>query len=104
MDGYGVFKELNSQYEGLFKEDLKHGRGKEVFNTGVVYIGDFANNKFDGNGELIWPNKNNYKGKFKNGFRHGKGEYHTQRGDHFKGSFLNDKKSGFGTFLWKTGN
>jgi len=41
-------------YEGLWKENMKEGKGKFTYADGKVYEGDFSNNKKNGRGTLAY--------------------------------------------------
>ena len=47
-DGYGTLKahaeyyDQTSEYEGEFKNGIKHGKGKETKLSGEIYDGDFV--------------------------------------------------------------
>jgi len=57
------------------------------------YTGSFDNNKFNGNGTLIWRNGNTYTGDFKVHKRTGQGEEFIQEtGERFKGEFREGKR------------
>ncbi|CAL5986864.1 MORN_motif [Hexamita inflata] len=66
MSGIEIIVTENYQYVGQVKSRQKHGKGALIFNDGGYYIGDFANDRFYGNGTF-----NNVKiqmfGIFKNG-------------------------------------
>jgi len=40
-------------YEGEWKNNVKHGRGKFTYLDGKVYEGDFINNKKEGSGVFV---------------------------------------------------
>ncbi len=42
MDGYGVMNEPSgNKYEGLFKNNLRHGKGLLKYANGDIYEGNF---------------------------------------------------------------
>ena len=51
-DGDGI---VNHHYEGEFKNDRKHGQGREVDENGVIFVGDFKEGKRHGYGVRTWP-------------------------------------------------
>ena len=51
MDGVGImFWEDGTKYEGQFKLDQPHGKGRKIFSNGEYYIGHFAYGKANGYG------------------------------------------------------
>ena len=155
-EGHGKYysKSKSTIYEGGYKDGKRHGHGKYTFPTGAsvagtfqrgilvqgeycypngdVYIGDFKDDKFDGQGE--WrcahaiqaaqssnsatetPQGNPdsvkltsnaidiYKGAWKAGQRHGVGEATLRCGDTYTGEFLNDAIHGFGKYHFSNGD
>ena len=101
-------------YEGEFKNNLFHGKGKENFGDGSIFEGDFRNGvkhgkgcykfvdftqyngdwkkgQFDGFGEYTWDFDKKYLGFWKNGKKHGKGTL-VNDGVVFNGNFFDGKK------------
>ena len=102
-EGQGIEKNINYTYIGSFSDDLKHGKGKIIFNEGDTYEGDFLNGKLTGKGFYQWANKCSYNGEFLDGMMHGKGTYIYPNGNIYEGQFVNNLKEGFGEFTWKDG-
>lgn len=84
-------------YIGMWKNDLPHGQGRQIFGAGNAnYDGDFVNGKKHGRGIYHWNMKEYYSGDFYYNKMEGQGEYHTK--DYvYKGQFKNNKKHGQGT-------
>lgn len=152
-EGHGKYysKIKASIYEGGYKDGKRHGHGKYSFPTGAsvagtfqrgilvqgeyrfpngdLYVGDFKDDKFDGQGE--WrsasfvksqqseeePDVSSpdsvkrpsaaidvYKGSWKAGKRHGPGEAKLRCGDVYTGEFLNDAIHGFGKYHFSNGD
>jgi hypothetical protein len=87
---------LKNRYEGGWKDEKKHGKGKMDFANGYKYSGDWIDDMATGEGIFTWPNGDQYEGQFKNGQRHGKGSYSFANGDKYIGDWFEDKKSGKG--------
>ena len=51
-------------YEGEWQDDRRNGRGYELFQNSVKYIGLYLNNKAHGKGILTWPNGEMYDGEW----------------------------------------
>jgi hypothetical protein len=108
-DGY--MKEIINSSSGntIYKQQFKHGRGKEYFINSTGYQeGFFVNGKLNGYGEHI-SNANgfSYKGYFENGVRSGEGIL-VMDGINgttkyiYEGTFLNGKYNGKGTLTYKS--
>ena len=52
----------NGKYIGEFKENIRQGKGKYIWNSKDEYIGDFKNDKIEGRGIYTWENKEIYEG------------------------------------------
>ena len=97
-DGYGVLydKDNNIKYKGDWKNDKKHGKGIQYFESGT-YSGLFINGLRHGNGKYEWRNGDIYEGKFKEGHFTGKASFvNNLTKDKYVGGFLHFKKTGHG--------
>ena len=57
LSGNGCLKERNSQFEGQFLKNCKHGKGRLTdFLTGTIYEGEYEKNVQTGQGVHIYPN------------------------------------------------
>ena len=66
------------KYEGDWKNNFRHGKGKIVYANGDIYDGEWANDK-KGYGKLsIIINGIEYLGYFKDDSYHGEGTYKTR--------------------------
>ena len=102
--GKGIEKKKDSTYMGFFNDDLKHGKGKVVFNEeDSVYEGDFNKGKMTGSGIFTWKDKTSYDGEFLDGKMHGKGLFKWPDGTEFEGNYANNLKEGLGEYRWKNG-
>jgi len=103
-DGKGIEKNKNYTYLGSFKDDLRHGKGKIIFNEGEEYYeGEFTNGKMTGYGFYKWANNNTYKGQFLDGNLHGKGIFKWNDGNEYEGDYVNNIKEGQGEYRCKNG-
>ena len=84
----------------LQKEVLrfKNSKGKQV-----IYLGEVANGKANGQGIGILETGAIYEGNWKNNFREGKGIYQWADGEKYEGEFVKDERNGFGIYFWKNG-
>ena len=103
-----------NRYVGYFENDRRHGTGRQYFDDGSQYIGEFRNNAMhDSDGRMYilrvrnedGPNVyDRYMGAFTNGRREGLGRYiWGEHGEMYYGEFVNNRKHGFGTYFWPNG-
>ena len=90
----------NGIYNGEMREDdsdkwIPHGKGSCEWPDGTLYIGDWKNGKFSGEGDLIIDHDHQFTGGFSKGLKSGKGVY-KYRGIVKEGIFKKDKLHGFG--------
>ena len=116
-------KEANVLYEGKFKNNLPHGKGKEegpnytyegqyergtklsgkmTWNldlpTPSIYVGCFYEEKFNGNG-IICNEKGKFEGSFIDNKKTGFGTFYYKNGARFEGTYQNNKKNGIGRMI-----
>ena len=84
---------------------MLHGDGKFTWTNGVIYEGEFTENRITGRGHYNWPDKSWYKGFVKDGLRHGEGEYESPNdGIKYNGLWANGMREGFGKLTYKSGS
>ena len=71
--------------------------------AGDKYVGEFKNDKFNGEGTYTYPDGYRYEGEYKDGERTGKGIYTYSDGSKYVGEFKDGKKHGQGTNTWADG-
>ena len=49
-----------------------------IYENGDKYVGDFLNNKRNGEGSYYYLNGSYFKGNWKNNLKHGKGKYYDK--------------------------
>ena len=91
---WGSHRVLKS-YEGDFRGNLMHGKGKIEFRSGLVYKGPFVYNKMHGSG-MIKTSFFKGKGKFEKGAPVGSFEIIYKNGDIYRGGFAKFKPNGRG--------
>ncbi|XP_035716433.1 MORN repeat-containing protein 3 [Folsomia candida] len=127
-------KSIKEKYTGWFKDNMKHGKGYQVYENQTFYEGDWANDKRNGHGYLSFvcpstkktlriytgewkddfpssegmksfPDGGLYKGEFKFGKRHGWGCMYYADGGIYIGQWVKDMRHGVGRYLnHETGN
>ncbi len=62
-----------SKYEGYFKNNMAHGRGRLIHANGEVYEGEWLNDKANGYGAHTHLDGATYTGDWLDDLQHGKG-------------------------------
>lgn len=82
--------------------DCGSGVGKYI-TPEYTYIGQFRNNKFNGQGRIIFTSGDKFEGSFSAGnFK--EGVYTYANGDTYRGSWVNGNKDGIGIYSEQNGN
>ena len=135
--GKGIFKTSDGiLYDGDWKEGLKHGYGKLIqgnmelighweegiisgncritWKSGNIFDGKIIENKMNGNGYMIWNNKNEkYTGKWEDNLQNGFGIYiwydnkisvNKFLKDRYVGEWKEGKRNGYGKFFYSNGS
>eukprot|EP01083_Nonionella_stella_P059508 155693_1 len=101
----GIGKTKNSEYtfQGRYQHGVRHGKGKQIFNSGGTYEGMWLNDvKQNGKGKMVYRNGDTYEGKWLNNEKHGFGKMiWNATGNSYQGRWANEKKNGYGTYIWK---
>jgi len=101
-DGYGVqtFPD-KARYEGDWKNNQAHGKGKFYHSNGDIYEGDWKHAKANGFGVYMASKGVKYQGEFTDDLQHGKGLETWPDGSWYEGSYKDGKKEGFGKYFFK---
>ena len=102
--GKGIWIRDYDIYIGNFRNDQFFGQGLFITERGDYYFGLWKNSMCEGNGNLVVKNKLINNGNFKNGKREGYGEEKYNEGDEYKGAFFNDEKCGKGQYIFADGS
>ena len=92
----------------LTEEMLSAGyTGKGTYTSseseGVLYVGEFKNGAFNGQGVFTLPDGTKYVGKFKNDMQNGQGTLTFTDGENYVGEWKDGAKCGQGTWTWPDG-
>ena len=77
--------------------------GSHTFPNGNTYVGEWQNNKYNGQGTFIFKSGEKYEGEFKNDKRHGQGTNTYKSGQKYVGEYKNGKSHGQGTYNYADG-
>ena len=94
----------SSAFAECLISDCYNGFGVSSYFNGTVYVGNFKNHEWQGNGKIIYPDKSIHIGYFENNKKNGEGVFIYPGGNVFFGEFLNNKKNGEGTLLYSNGD
>lgn len=101
-NGFGGSVYPSSTYQGNWKDDKRHGHGKEVGFTGLddwLYEGGFGDNERHGEGLLTHSAYGTFKGRFERGkFVEGT-KVNPDCGDRATGTFVDGKLHGHGIYV-----
>ena len=84
---------------------MRHGKGKCVFSAGLLYEGEWNNDKPDGFGRFITIEGDMYIGAMVDGFAQGQGKFiHFNNSCCEYGFFNKNRLNGKGKKVWKDGS
>ena len=93
-------------YEGYWKGEYPHGKGKMTYANGDVYVGEWNDGEKHGIGKMTYANGDFYEGGWQNDFEHGKGkknygEDNLEGADTYEGEWENGWRHGQGKITYK---
>ena len=83
--------ELESTYEGEYKNGVREGHGKFTHSDGSVLEGNFIKGQLVGKGSMTSDDGHSYAGNYVNYRRHGIGTLRMANGSSFEGWFVADE-------------
>ena len=85
-EGYGIQLWTDgNKYDGYWKDDKAHGKGKFYYNNGDYFEGDWVQNVTTGYGVFVNLNGNKYEGQWLNDIQNGEGKETWKDGTIFEG-------------------
>ena len=85
---------------GCWKKGKACGKGKLIHADGDVYDGDWVDDKPTGYGIYIHSDGTRYDGEWKDDKQNGKGKEIWPDGTSYEGDYVDGKKQGYGIFKW----
>jgi hypothetical protein len=82
--------DINAQWHKCF--------GRYSWDDGSKYVGEWKDDKFDGQGTYNYGDGNKYFGEWKDGKNNGQGTFSYANGDKYVGEFKDDEYNGQGTY------
>ena len=93
-----------AKYVGEYKDDKRNGQGTYTFPDGRKYVGEYKDGKFNGQGTETFPDGAKYVGEFKDNKYNGQGTYTFADGNKYVGEFKDDNRNGQGTQYGSNGS
>ena len=89
-------------YEGEWFNNKKDGKGKMTYKGGGYYDGEWRRDKKNGNGIMKYNDGTSYEGGWKENEKEGSGKI-TDKYGYFVGTFVAGKRTGKGTIYYNNG-
>ncbi len=89
--GYGLIAS-RGVYEGEWRDNLRHGKGKYTWRNNHIYVGEFKEGKIEGYGIYTFDSGEKYEGSWKSNLREGYGTHYDADGSVLlQGAWVKDK-------------
>ena len=89
--------ESGDKYIGEWFNNKKNGQGTYTWVNGNKYVGQWVGNDYNGQGSMFFTNGNKYQGQFMSGKYHGQGKFTWADGWYYIGQYKDSKRNGLGT-------
>ena len=105
INGPTQFENNNAIYYGEwdYSNNMRHGRGIQLWNEGSKYYGYWVKDKASIKGKLMHSDGDIYEGEWLDDKPNGKGVYYHIDGTVYEGEWKDDKQHGFGKETWPDG-
>lgn len=100
-NGVGTKNYQTGTYTGSWKNGLRHGHGKYVWNNGDMYDGQWSEDDRNGFGTYTWHDGSKYVGNYSKGERCGYGIYYYTNGNIYEGTWQDNMKHGIANFYFE---
>lgn len=94
---------LQGEYNGDFKENIRHGIGTYTLEDRSSYEGEWRDNVPSGKGIFRWPDGSKYDGHWKDGRRNGFGKLEASDGFVYDGTWVDNAMEGKGFARYPNG-
>ena len=91
------------KYVGEYRDDKPNGQGTWTYPDGAKYVGEHKDGNKHGQGTYTHPNGEKYVGEFRDDKSNGQGTYTFPNGQKYVGEYKDDKKHGQGTYTFPSG-
>ena len=90
-------------YKGELKDNMPHGQGRMVYQTGVIFEGEWKDG-WECRGIYTHPGKFVYEGEMEGGIAHGQGKLTFANGGYYEGGHKKGAYHGIGIFFYADKN
>ncbi|CDW85171.1 protein kinase domain containing protein [Stylonychia lemnae] len=104
VDVKSAFAQTIQSTNAIWKNNLKDGYGRQIYDIGSYYIGEFKNGKRNGYGKFYYKDGSIYEGQWVNDIKEGLGFYKWIKGDQYCGQWVNGQRKGVGVSTLKNGD
>jgi len=105
LNCFGTYTFANgNKYVGEFRNDKPNGQGTATYPNGDQYVGEFRNSKKHGQGTFTFVSGNKYVGEYRDDQKHGQGTYTHPDGNKYVGAWRDNKQNGQGTETFEGGD
>ena len=94
---------LGDKYVGEWRDDKRNGQGTSTFPDGRRYVGEWRDDKRNGQGTFTDPNGQKYVGEWRDGNANGQGTSTEPSGEWYVGEWRDGKRNGRGTVVLPDG-
>ena len=102
---FGTVTHFNGdKYVGEYKDNKRNGQFTGTFANGDKYVGEFKDDTIEGQGTYTFANGDKYVGEYKDNMMNGQGIYTFANGNKYDGEFRDHKFNGKGTFTEANGD
>ena len=88
---------------GEFKDNKLNGQGTWTGDNGDIYVGELKEGKFHGQGTFTFSNGNKYVGDWKDSYQNGQGTLTYSDGGKYVGEWKDGDFNRHGTMIWSDG-
>ena len=101
---FGTFSTPDgAKYVGEFANNKTNGQGTTTFRSGEQHVGSYKDDKRYGQGSYRFSNGEFYTGEYKDGKPNGQGSYIFENGERYIGEYRNGKPNGVGSTVFASG-
>ena len=101
---FGTYTDANGNYVGEWMDDKRNGQFTVTYANGDKYVGEFKDDKRNGQGTWTFAEGNKYVGEYKDGNYNGQGTYTFADGSKYVGEFKDGARNGQFTVTFASGD
>jgi S1-C subfamily serine protease len=90
-------------YVGEWRDNKRNGQGTYTFANGDIYVGEYKDDKRNGQGTVTYASGSTYVGRWRDDKRNGQGTHTWPDGEKYVGEWLDDNMHGQGTRTYANG-